>query len=255
MATPYVLEGRTALVTGASSGLGRRAGLILARAGATVALAARRTEKLVELSSEIAAFDGRAIPVRIDVTDAASVREAVETAETELGPLDILVNSAGISAENWITEFDEAAYDSVMNTNVKGAWLVAQEVGRRMIRHGAGGKIVNLASVLAHAVLPTLSVYCMSKAAVVQMTRAMALEWARFDIQVNAIAPGYIETEINREHFASEAGKAHIAGLLRRRVGQPADMDGTLMLLVSEASNFMTGTVIELDDGQTLKGM
>ena len=149
MATPYVLKGRTALVTGASSGLGRRAGLILARAGATVALAARRTEKLVELSSEIAAFDGRAIPVRIDVTDSASVREAVETAETELGPLDILVNGAGISAENWITEFDEAAFDSVMNTNVKGAWLVAQEVGRRMIRHGAGGKIVNLASVLA----------------------------------------------------------------------------------------------------------
>lgn len=255
MAAPYVLKGKTALVTGASSGLGRRAGLTLARAGATVALAARRTERLAELSDEIAAFGGHAMPIRIDVTDSASVREAVETAESELGPLGILVNSAGISAENWITEVDEAAFDSVMNTNVKGAWLVAQEVGRRMIRHGAGGKIVNLASVLARVVVPTLSVYCMSKAAVVQMTRAMALEWARFDIQVNAIAPGYIETEINREHFESETGKAHIAGLLRRRIGQPADMDGTLMLLVSESSNFITGTVIELDDGQSLKGM
>jgi NAD(P)-dependent dehydrogenase (short-subunit alcohol dehydrogenase family) len=124
-----------------------------------------------------------------------------------------------------------------------------------MIHHGAGGKIVNMASVLAQAVLPTLSVYGMSKAAVVQMTRAMALEWARFDIQVNAIAPGYIETEINREHFESEAGRAHIAGLLRGRIGRPADIDGALMLLVSAASGFMTGSVITVDDGQTLKGM
>lgn len=255
MTTPYILEGKTALVTGASSGLGRRSALILARAGAKVALSARRVEKLAELSDEIAAFDGRAMPIRIDVTDAASVREAVEAAETELGPLGILINCAGISVETWITEFDEADFDSVMDTNVKGAWLVAQEVGRRMIRHGAGGKIVNIASVLAQAVLPTLSVYSMSKAAVVQMTKAMALEWARHDIQVNAIAPGYIETEINREHFESEAGQAHIAGLLRGRIGQPADIDGVLMLLVSEASGFMTGSVITLDDGQTLKGM
>ncbi len=255
MTTPYILEGKTALVTGASSGLGRRSALILARAGAKVALSARRVEKLAELSDEIAAFDGRAMPIRLDVTDAASVREAVEAAETELGPLGILINCAGISVETWITEFDEADFDSVMDTNVKGAWLVAQEVGRRMIRHGAGGKIVNIASVLAQAVLPTLSVYSMSKAAVVQMTKAMALEWARHDIQVNAIAPGYIETEINREHFESEAGQAHIAGLLRGRIGQPADLDGVLMLLVSEASGFMTGSVITLDDGQTLKGM
>lgn len=263
MATPDVqshilpknLEGKAALVTGASSGLGRRSALVLARAGAKVAVAARRVEKLAELSNEIAAFDGRAMPVRIDVSDAASVREAVEAAETELGPIGILVNCAGISVENWITEFDEADFDSVMNTNVKGAWLVAQEVGRRMIRHGAGGKIVNFASVLAQAVLPTLSVYGMSKAAVVQMTRAMALEWARHDIQVNAIAPGYIETEINRAHFQSEAGQAHIAGLLRGRIGEPADIDGALMLLVSEASGFMTGSVITVDDGQTLKGV
>ena len=252
---PNILEGKAALVTGASSGLGRRCALVLAQAGAKVALAARRVEKLAELSGEIAAFDGRAMPIWIDVTDAASVREAVEAAETELGPLGILINSAGVSVENWITDFDEAGFDSVMNTNVKGAWLVAQEVGRGMIRHGAGGKIVNMASVLAQAVLPTLSVYCMSKAAVVQMTRSMALEWARHDIQVNAIAPGYIETEINREHFESKAGQAHIASLLRGRIGQPTDIDGALMLLVSEASSFMTGSVITLDDGQTLKGM
>lgn len=255
MNTPYLLDGKAALVTGASSGLGRRSALILARAGAKVALAARRAEKLAELSSEIAAFDGRAIPIRVDVSDATSVREAVEAAETELGPIGILVNSAGISVENWVTELEEADFDSVMNTNVKGSWLVAQEVGRRMIRHGAGGKIVNLASVLAQSVLPTLSIYSMSKAAIIQMTRAMALEWARHDIQVNAIAPGYIETEINREHFESEAGKAHVASLLRGRIGQPADIDGALMLLVSEASSFMTGSVITVDDGQTLKGV
>ena len=132
---------------------------------------------------------------------------------------------------------------------------MAQEVGRRMIRHGGGGKIVNLASVLADAVLPTLSVYGISKAAVVQMTRAMALEWARHDIQVNAIAPGYIETEMNQAHFQSEAGKAQVARMLRGRLGQPSDLDGALMLLVSEASNFMTGSVITVDDGLTLKGM
>ncbi len=255
MTSPFSLDGKTALVTGASSGLGRRFALTMARAGAKVAVTARRADHLNELADEIAGFDGRAMPICIDVTDSASVQAAVDAAETELGPLAILVNNAGISIENWITEFAEPDYDAVMDTNVKGAWLVAQEVGRRMIRHGQGGKIVNLASVLADAVLPTLSVYSISKAAVVQMTRAMALEWARHDIQVNALAPGYIETEINREHFQSKAGKAQIARTLRRRLGQPSDIDGALMLLVSEASNFMTGSVITVDDGLTLKGL
>ncbi len=227
----------------------------MARAGAKVALSARRTDRLAELTDEIASIDGRSMPIRTDVTDAQSVRDAVEAAETELGPIGILVNSAGISIEHWITDFGEADYDSVMNTNVKGSWLMAQEVGRRMIRHGAGGKIVNLASVLSHEVLPMLSVYCMSKAAVVQMTRAMALEWARHDIQVNAIAPGYIKTEINQDYFESDRGQAQIAKLLRRRIGETKDIDGALMLLVSEASNFMTGSVITVDDGQTLAGM
>ena len=255
MTSPFSLDGKTALVTGASSGLGRRIALTMARAGAKVAVAARRADHLNELADEITGFDGRAMPIRIDVTDSASVQAGVDAAETELGPLAILVNSAGISIENWITEFAEPDYDAVMDTNVKGAWLVAQEVGRRMIRHGQGGKIVNLASVLADAVLPTLSVYSISKAAVVQMTRAMALEWARHDIQVNALAPGYIETEINREHFQSKAGRAQIARTLRRRLGQPSDIDGALMLLVSEASDFMTGSVITVDDGLTLKGL
>jgi len=252
---PSTLDGKTALVTGASSGLGRHFALTLARAGAKVALAARRAENLNDLADEIAGFDGRAMPIRIDVTDSESIQAGIDAAETELGPLSILVNNAGISVESWITDFTESDYDAVMYTNVKGAWLVAQEVGRRMIRHGEGGKIVNLASVLADAVLPTLSVYSMTKAAVVQMTRAMALEWARYDIQVNVIAPGYIETEINRAHFQSEAGKAQVARMLRGRLGQPSDLDGALMLLVSEASNFMTGSIITVDDGLTLKGM
>ena len=255
MTGPSTLDGKTALVTGASSGLGRHFALTLARAGAKVALAARRAENLNDLADEIAGFDGRAMPIRIDVTDSESIQAGIDAAETELGPLSILVNNAGISVESWITDFTESDYDAVMYTNVKGAWLVAQEVGRRMIRHGEGGKIVNLASVLADAVLPTLSVYSMTKAAVVQMTRAMALEWARYDIQVNVIAPGYIETEINRAHFQSEAGKAQVARMLRGRLGQPSDLDGALMLLVSEASNFMTGSIITVDDGLTLKGM
>ena len=141
-----------------------------------------------------------------------------------------------------------------MNTNVRGAWAVAREAGRRMIRHGEGGKIVNVASILGSRVLPMIGVYAITKAAVVQMTKAMAFEWARYDIQANALAPGYIETDINRAYFATDAGRAHTGEMLRQRIGTPEDLDGELMLLVSEASRFITGTVLTVDDGQTLKG-
>ncbi len=249
MTKPFILEGKVAFVTGASSGLGRRFALTLARAGAKVALAARRTDRLEELADEIAGFDGRAIPVACDVTDREAIRGAVDAASTELGPVSILVNNSGVSVQRKIVDYDEADYDLVMDTNVKGAFFVAQEVGRRMIRHGIAGRIVNIASVGGLRVLGQLAVYCMSKAAVVHMTRAMALEWGRHGINVNALCPGYIETEINRDYWATEGGRKLIGMLPRRRIGAPEDLDGVLLLLVADESRFINGAVITADDG------
>ena len=246
------IEGRAALVTGASSGLGRHMALSLARGGAHVALTARRIGRLESLAEEIAAFGGRAVPISLDVTDAASVAAGVAAAEDALGALTILVNNAGIAEAKWLLDHDERAFDRIMDTNLKGAWLVATEVGRRMIRHEQGGAIVNIASIAGVRAHPQLSVYGMSKAALIQMTRAMALEWARYRIRVNALAPGYIETEMNEGFFRSDDGQAVIAGFPNRRIGRPADLDGPLMLLVSDAGAFITGTVITLDDGQGL---
>ncbi len=245
----HQLDGKTALVTGASSGLGRQFALTLARAGATVALCARRTDRLEALAEEIAAFDGRAIPLQMDVTDQASIAAAFEAAETELGALDILVNNSGVSVMKAVLDVTEDDYDFIMDTNAKGAFFVAQEAARRMVRHGNGGRIVNIASVAGLRVIGKLSVYCMSKAAVVQMTKAMALELGRYNINVNAICPGYIETEINADYWATEGGKKLIAMLPRRRVGKPEDLDGLLLLLAGGQSDFINGAVIAADDG------
>ena len=218
-------------------------------------LAARRTDRLAAVAEAIRRGGGSAARVAIDVTAMASVARAVEQTEAALGPVDLLINNAGISLEKFITEVSEADYDAVMNTNLKGAWLVAQAVGRRMIARGHGGKIVNVASVLGSHVIPMLSVYAMAKAALIQMTKAMALEWARYDIQVNALAPGYIRTEINTVFFDTEAGQKQIARMLRKRIGEPGDLDGALLLLVTDAARFITGSVVTVDDGQTLRGL
>jgi 3-oxoacyl-[acyl-carrier protein] reductase len=249
------LVGKVALVTGASSGLGERFARLLAAHGAAVGVAARRRDRLAALVGELAGAGSRAVSVALDVTEPSSIANGVMAVEDALGSIDILVNNAGVSREVWITDVSEADYDAVMDTNLKGAFLVAQAVGRRMIARGSGGKIVNIASVLGSAVIPMLSIYAMAKGGLIQMTRAMALEWARHDIQVNALAPGYIRTEINDRFFRSEAGQKLIARLLRRRVGEPTDLDGALLLLVGEASRFVTGTVVTVDDGQSLRGL
>jgi len=249
------LAGKTALVTGASSGLGARFARVLADAGANVALAARRGDRLAKLADEIGARGVRAIAVPLDVLEPRSIGAALDRVGQGLGPVDILINNAGISREKWITDFDEADYDAVMDTNLKGAFLVAQAVGRRMIADKRSGKIVNIASVLGSSVIPMLSVYAMAKGGLLQMTKAMAIEWARHDIQVNAIAPGYIRTEINDAFFRSDAGQKLTARLLRRRVGEPEDLDGALQLLVGPASRFITGSVVTVDDGQSLRGL
>ena len=248
----FDLDGKTAFITGASSGLGHRFALTLTRAGARVALAARRVERLEALAQEIEGFGGRALCFELDVTDAANVDEVVDSAETELGAISVVVNNAGVALPKPAVNHTVEDYDFILDTNLKGAWLVATAAGRRMIQHGHGGAIVNIASMAAFKVLPGLSLYAMSKAGVVQMTKALALEWARHGIRVNAIAPGYIETEMNSDYFKTDQGKAEIDRTLRRRLGGPEELDGTLLLLTSQSSDYITGTVITVDDGQSL---
>ncbi|HUX25113.1 MAG TPA: SDR family oxidoreductase [Burkholderiales bacterium] len=246
------LDGKIALVTGASSGLGWRFAQILAQAGAGVALAARSTDKLEQLKREIESDGGKASVVKMDVTDVASVRAAVVLAESALGGIDILVNNSGVNKQQRAVEVEEADYDYVTDTNCKGAFFVAQAVGRSMIARKCPGRIVNIASVAGLRVLAQLSTYCMSKAAVVQMTKALALEWGRYGINVNAVCPGYIETGINRDYWQTEGGKKLVNMLPRRRVGQPEDLDGLVLLLASAQSNFINGAVIAADDGLAL---
>jgi NAD(P)-dependent dehydrogenase (short-subunit alcohol dehydrogenase family) len=247
----FNLDGQVAIVTGASSGLGRHFAITLARAGAKVALAARRIEALAETAREIEAFDGRALSLLLDVTDSESVRTCVAEAETELGPISILVNNAGMAINKPALEQDEDDWDRVLDTNLKGAWLMAQEVARHMVGLGHGGTIVNIASVLGTSAQSGVVSYCASKAGLIHLTRALAVELARHDIRVNALAPGYFETEINREFRASAAGDALLKGIPQRRYGKVEDLDGALLLLATDASRYMTGSVLVVDGGLT----
>ncbi len=254
MTTPTFLDGKHALITGASSGLGWRFAQTLARAGAKVSIAARSTDKLEKLAAEIESFDGRAVPIRMDVTDIQSIQDGVSAAETELGPVNILVNNSGVSALCPSEQISEKDFDMVMDTNAKGAFFVAQAVGQSMIKHGNGGKMINIASVAANRVLKKNIAYCMSKAAVQHMTAALADEWGRYKIQVNGINPGYIVTGINRDYWDSEPGKRLIQSLPGRRVGDPENLDSVLLLLAGPGSDFMNGSMIEVDDGLTAHG-
>jgi len=247
-------NGKVALVTGASSGLGARFAKILAEAGAQVVLAARRVERLKELRAEIESNGGAAHLVALDVTDYASIKSAIAHAETEAGPIDILINNSGVSSTQRLVDVTPEDYRYVMDTNLQGAFFVAQEAAKRMILRAKGDpsrqhRIINIASVAGLRVLSQIGVYCMSKAGVVQMTKAMALEWGRHGINVNAICPGYIETEINREYFQSEGGQKLIDMLPRKRIGYPEDLDGLLLLLSADESRFINGAIITADDG------
>ena len=257
MAYSFDLSGRVAFITGASSGLGAQFARTLARAGAGVVLASRRVEKLKELRARIEGEGGDAHVMELDVTDHASIKSAVAHAETEMGSIDILINNSGVSTTQRIQDVTPEDYDFIFDTNVKGAFFVAQEVGKRMLARSrgaapgsfTGGRIINIASMAGLKVLPQIGAYCMSKAAVVQMTKAMALEWGRFGINVNAICPGYIDTEINHHHWETEQGQKLIAMLPRKRVGSPQDLDALLMMLASDQSHFINGAVIAADDG------
>ena len=251
------LAGRVALVTGASSGLGTQFAKTLAAAGAAVALAGRRTDRLKALRAEIESTGGDAHVVNLDVTDLASIKAAVAHTETDMGGIDILINNSGVSTTQKLVDVSEEDYDYIFNTNTRGAFFVAQEVGKRMLARAkgaapgtfTGGRIVNIASMAGLKVLGQIGVYCMSKAAVIHMTRAMALEWGRFGINVNAICPGYIDTEINHHHWQTDQGKRLIEMLPRKRVGQAKDLDSLLMMLCANESHFINGAVIQADDG------
>ena len=243
------LTNRTALVTGASAGLGRHFAGVLAAAGARVALAARRRESLDAAVAEIEEAGGQAIAVPLDVTDAASVRTGVREAAGALGGLDILVNNAGATVAKPALDYAEEEWDRVIDTNLKGAFLTAQETARVMREQGRGGSIVNIASILGLRVAGHVVAYTASKAGLVQMTQALALEWARYGIRVNALAPGYMETDLNRDFLATDAGQALIRRVPQRRLGRLADLDGPLLLLCSDASAYMTGAVVPVDGG------
>lgn len=237
------------LITGASQGLGRQFARVLSAHGAAVALAARQTGKLKVLEHEIKAEGGRAVAVEMDVTNNASIAKGIDAAEAALGPVTVLINNAGIAVEKLAVEQSEADWDAVIGANLKGAYFTATEVARRMIARKAGGNIINIASVLGFSVVKFISPYAISKAGVVQTTKALALEFAASDIRVNALAPGYIDTDINHDVWETPAGEKLIKRIPQRRVGHESDLDGAIMLLASNASRYMTGSVVTVDGG------
>ncbi len=249
----FDLDGKVALVTGASQGLGKRFATVLAERGAKVALAARQVERLDSLKVQIEQDGGTAGAVRLDVTDAASIEACFVQVEKDLGPIDILVNNAGVAVSKSVLEQTEADWDKVVGTNLKGAFFVAQAAARRMVERGEGGAIVNIASVLALEVIGHLAPYAASKGGIWQVTKTMALELARHDIRVNALAPGYIETDINRDFLQGQTGQQMVKKIPKRRFGEPEDLDGALLLLASNAGRYITGSVIVVDGGFMLQ--
>lgn len=251
----FDVSGKIALVTGASSGLGENFARRLAAEGATVAVAARRADRLAKLVAEIEKAGGKAVAVSLDVTDPASVEAAFATIGKAVGAPDIVVNNAGIAQTKASIELSEEDWRSVLDTNLDGAWRVAQAGAKAMVAAGKGGCIINIASILGLRVGTHLLAYAAAKAALVQVTKALALEWARYKIRVNAIAPGYIVTEINQELFATDAGQALIKRIPVRRIGKPSDLDGALLLLASDAGSFMTGSVVVVDGGHVVNSL
>ncbi|MDJ0922882.1 MAG: SDR family oxidoreductase [Henriciella sp.] len=243
------LSGKTALVTGASSGLGAHFARVLATAGATVVLAARRLDKLEALKTEIEASGGHANAVQMDVTSPESVTAAFEQIAT---PCDIVVNNSGIGQASWFINTEEEEWADIVETNLTGVWRVAQQATRALIAAGTPGSIINIASITA--VQPALmnSGYAASKAAVEHLTRNMAVELARYNIRVNAISPGYFRTAINDTYLDSEAGDKLRQRIAMKRFGDYEDLDGALLLLASDAGAYMTGSTLIVDGGHTL---
>jgi NAD(P)-dependent dehydrogenase (short-subunit alcohol dehydrogenase family) len=255
MSKRFDLSGKVALVTGASSGLGVHFARTLAAAGASVAIAARRADRLVSLQAELQKAGGKAAAVELDVQSGKSVSAAFDAAETALGAIDIVVNNAGISIVKPALDMPEEDWDVVVDTNLRGAWLVAQTAAKRWVAAKRPGVIVNIASILGLRTIGQVAPYNASKAGLIHLTRVLAMEWARHNIRVNAICPGYIETEMNSDFWKTPGGQRLIERIPQRRIGQPEHLDGALLLLASEAGTFMTGSVLTVDGGHTVSSL
>lgn len=246
---PFELAGQRVLVTGASSGLGEHFATLFASCGAHVIVAARRAERLQALTQRLrGGHRVQSEAVALDVCGAASVRTAFDQI-AHWGGVDIVINNAGVSVGKPALEQGESDWDQVLDTNLKGAWLVCTEAARRWVAAGRGGSIVNVASILGERVASGLAPYAASKAGLLQLTKALAMEWARHAIRVNALAPGYIETDLTREFLHSESGARMAARIPQRRFADPQDLDGAMLLLASSAGRRMTGTVVAVDGG------
>lgn len=252
--TPFRLDGRVVLVTGASSGLGQHFARLLASVGARIAVAARRADKLQGVVDDIAAAGGEARAFTLDVTDAASVRACLD-AVGAWGVPDVVINNAGVTVTRPLLEQTEEDFDQVLDTNLKGCWLVATEAARRMVAAGKGGAIVNVASILGERVAGGVAPYAISKAGVVQATKAMALELARHRIRVNALLPGYVVTDLNRDFLTSEAGDKLRSRIPSRRFGKLTDLDGPLLLLASDAGAAMSGATVAVDGAHLVSSL
>jgi NAD(P)-dependent dehydrogenase (short-subunit alcohol dehydrogenase family) len=247
----FDMTGKLALVTGGGTGLGRQFALTLAQARATVILGARRVEPLQETAAAIRDTGGTAHCIALDVADSAAVESAFNTIDA-IGTLDVVVNNAGSAVAGTLLDIEDDVWDRLMDVNVKGAWHVARAAVRQMIARSRGGSIINVASVLGSAVQKGIANYPASKAALLHLTRTMAVEWARYGVRVNALAPGYFHTEMSDGYVSSEGGQAMVKRMPMRRLGEPMELGGALLLLASQASSYMTGSVIAIDGGLSM---
>ena len=251
----FNLNGKIAIVTGASGGLGRHFSEVLAKAGAVVCVTARRLEKINETVDGIEAIGGRAYAFEMDVTNVVDVNSTFELIEKKIGAVTIAVNNAGIASSKLAMNIGPDDWDTVMDTNLKGAWTVALAAAQRMAKAETGGTIVNIASILGIGISKGVMPYAVSKAGLIQMTKALALEWSRHGIRVNALAPGYVETDLSREYLVSMAGQALLKRVPQRRPAEMRELDAPLLLLASEASSYMTGSVINVDGGHLISSL